>query len=137
MQKNPIAIIILAVVTAAGGFFGGMKYQQSKQPSFAGFIGNRTATGNRNTFRATVGDVIASDDKSITVKLAYGSSKIVLFSDKTEIYKTDTTQKNDLKVGDRVMVTGSNNSDGSQTAENIQINPPIRVFPSGAPTGTQ
>lgn len=144
-------MIILAVVLAGAGFFGGMSYQKSKQSSFMGFApgetGNRQMMrggfqngmggGNRNIFRATTGDIIASDDKSITVKLADGSSKIVLLSDKTDVYKTDKSQKSDLKVGDKVMVTGNDNSDGSQTAQTVQINPLLRVFPSGTPAATQ
>lgn len=142
-------MIILAVVIVAGGFFGGMKYQQSKQSSFAGFgqggteNGQRTrggfqnGTGNRNGFRPTTGDIITSDNNSITIKLVDGSSKIILLSDKTNIYKTAMSQKTDLTAGQKVMVMGTDNSDGSTTAQSIQVNPPVRILQSGAPTGTQ
>lgn len=55
-----------------------------------------------------------------------GSSKIVLFSDKTEINKAAEATKEDLKVGEKVAVFGTENSDGSVTAQNIQLNPQLR-----------
>ena len=63
------------------------------------------------------------DDKSITVKLNNGSSKIVLLTDTMKVTKSDTGVKADLKVGEKVAVFGQGNSDGSVTAETIQLNP--------------
>jgi hypothetical protein len=72
------------------------------------------------------GEIIAADEKSITVKLQDGSSKIVLLSDKTEINKTASTTKEDLKVGEKVAAFGTENSDGSVTAQSVQLNPRFR-----------
>ncbi|MCL5090523.1 MAG: DUF5666 domain-containing protein, partial [Patescibacteria group bacterium] len=98
----------------------------------------RQGNGNPRTgqnFNAVRGEIISSDDKSITVKLNDGSSKIVFFSEKTEYVKSATAAKSDLKSGNTVMIMGSTNSDGSITAQNIQINPLGQVF-RGGPTGT-
>ena len=127
MNKTFIIItIMLVIVVGAGTFFGGMKYQQSKEPAFLRQLG--TAQGartgdNRTGFRPVTGEIIASDDKSITVKLQDGSSKIVFFSDTTQINKAEAASKSDLQTGQQVAVFGTQNSDGSVTAQNIQLNP--------------
>ena len=141
MKKVSIVTIVLVLIVGAGAFFGGMKYQQSKQPTFSrqfgGGQGGRT-TGqpqggtNRGGFRPVSGEIISSDDKSITVKLQDGGSKIVLLSEKTEINKADQVNRSELKVGEKVAVFGTENSDGSVTAQNIQLNPTFRGVPNGS-----
>lgn len=80
-----------------------------------------------------IGSIISMDDKSITVKLADGSSKIVLFSDATTYSNTVRAAKSDLKVGENVAIFGAANSDGSVTATEIQLNPEF-FRPSPSPT---
>lgn len=131
MKKNNLIVIsLLGALTLGGGFFAGMKYQQSKSPTFIRQFGNgqreQVAGASRNGFRPISGEILESDDKSITVKLQDGSSKIVLLSDKTEINKAASGSISDLKVGEKVAVFGSDNSDGSVMAQNIQLNPMIR-----------
>lgn len=127
-MKNTIIVAILVLILGGGGgFFAGMKYQQSKSPAgrFGNFQGNRNGQPQQRNqgFRPVNGEIISSDDKSITVKLSGGSSKIVLLSDKTAINKGVEATKGDLKNGERVAVFGQENSDGSVTAQNIQLNP--------------
>lgn len=137
MKKNLMVTVILVIAVGIGAFFGGMKYQQSKQPSFSRQFGNNqqgTRTGqvqgqlpgNRQGFRPVNGEIIGSDDKSITVKLTDGSSKIVLITSSTSINKAAQASKDDLKNGEKVAVFGQTNSDGSVTAQNIQLNPVLR-----------
>ncbi len=133
MKNNPMIFVIGAlVIGAAVGFFGGMKYQSSKAPQTATntaggrFQGRGGGTG-ANGARPVAGEILSQDDKSITVKLQDGSSKIVFFSNVTAINKAATATKDDLKVGMRVAAFGSANSDGSITASNIQLNPMGRM----------
>jgi hypothetical protein len=131
MKNSIIIAILVAIIVGGGAFFGGMKYQQSKQRSFFrqgnALQGARAGLGgNKMGFRPVNGEIISSDDKSITVKLQDGSSKIVLISDKTEINKAAEATKDDLKTGEKVAVFGQENSDGSVTAQNIQINSVFR-----------
>jgi hypothetical protein len=123
-ENNYVITIILVIVFAVAGFYGGMKYQQSQR----GVIRNgRTGeigiggTGNRGGFRPVAGEIISADDKSITVKLQDDSSKIILINTKTVINKAQTVDKSELKVGEKVSVFGSENTDGSVTAQNVQV----------------
>jgi hypothetical protein len=135
--KNSVLVtIIVVVVVGAAAFFGGMQYQKSQRNSqFAQFAGRAGAGGN-GTFQrrfsgannqaggqAVIGEILKSDDSSITVKTQDGSSKIVLVSGSTAINKQATGTKDDLKTGEKVAIFGTSNSDGSVTAQNIQLNP--------------
>lgn len=126
-----ITILLLLVIVGGGSFFAGTKYQQSKVPNFAamrGQLNNGAArlTGNGNRFgggRQVIGEIISSTDTSLTVRLADGSSKIILLSDKTTVVTTRASTLTDLIVGEKVGVFGSENTDGSVSAQNIQLNP--------------
>ncbi|OGC46441.1 hypothetical protein A2V49_02820 [candidate division WWE3 bacterium RBG_19FT_COMBO_34_6] len=137
-SKSLIITILVALLVGGVGFFGGVKYQQSKEPKFVGQMsrngnfnsnGNRTGDVYQRRFNGpqgqgmVVGEIISSDAKSITVKLPDGSSKIVILSDTSSINKAVECVRDDLIVGENVKVFGSTNSDGSVTAQNIQINP--------------
>jgi flagellar basal body-associated protein FliL len=134
-NKNLIITILLVVIVWAGAFYGGMKYQQRKRPSFNRQFGQSIGQGQRNgqNFRPVNGEIISADDKSITVKMQDGSSKIVLLNDKTEINKASEATKEDLKTGEKVMAMGQENSDGSITAQSIQLNLIFRGNPTGIP----
>lgn len=136
MKNNNLFITVIAVVITGGiAFFGGMKYQQSKNLSqfrqFSGNFGginnmkndNNVKQGGRMGFRPVNGEIISADNESITVKLQDGSSKIVFLSNKTTINKADVATKSDLKNGEKIVAFGTENSDGSMTAQNIQLNP--------------
>ncbi len=151
MKMNPmIMTAVVAVVVAGVSFFGGMKYQQSKAPAFGGgrsgangqFAGGQGravgATGSRSGFRPVSGQIVNVDAKSMTVKLQDGSSKIILLSDTTTFSKSDSGSKTDLTTGATVAVFGTDNSDGSLTAQNIQLNPQMKAQGSqqASPSGT-
>lgn len=137
-----VITVLLLVIFTGGGFFAGTKYQQNKSPVLGQFndrqgganrsgqqIGNRRMGGGQ-----VIGEILSQDDKSITVKLQDGSSKIVLLNDKTTINKASEAQVSDLKTGERVAVFGTTNSDGSVTGQSIQLNPIMRGVPSPEPT---
>lgn len=131
MKQSPIITIIVAVVFLAGGFFADMKYQQMQATKASNAS---TGFGSQNQFgrggrtgglRPTTGEVISTDSTSLTVKLQDGSSKIVILSEKTQINKAEAAMKSDIKTGMRVAVFGTDNSDGSVTAQSVQLNPEL------------
>ncbi len=133
MKNNMLTTIIIAIVVGAVAFFGGMQYQKSKAPTFAGFgtgqngQRQRQFGGNRNGQVPIIGQIISSDAASLTIKQQDGSTKIVLFSETTKITKTETGVKTDLKKDANIAAFGTTNSDGSITAQNIQLNPVFRM----------
>lgn len=141
MNKN-IILAVLVILLCGGSFYGGMKYQQKKglqniRQQFgngqfqrgngsANISGQPRQAGNRMGGRAVTGEILSQDEKSLTVKSADGSSKIVLLSETTTVNKATEGTKDDLKVGEQVVVFGTENTDGSVTAQNIQLNPTFR-----------
>lgn len=139
-NKGLIIGIVVVLVVGGGGFFAGLQYQKSKAPSFAGERGDFSRdqfnqgddhqpgrnSGFRGRFsgqgRPVSGEVIAKDDESITVKVQDGGSKIIFISDTTTVAKTEEGSLDDLAEGTQVLVFGSQNADGSITADNIQLN---------------
>ncbi len=147
MDQNKIkkiAPIIIAIIAVGGvSFYGGMKYaegtfsakpeqrQQMFQQAGAGANGARGtrtgagANGVRVGTNSVNGEIISRDDKSITIKLRDGGSKLIFFSDKTSVSKMAEGSQDDVVIGEQVMVNGSANSDGSITAQSIQVRPEI------------
>jgi hypothetical protein len=140
-MKNLPLIIGVAVIVGVIGFMIGMKYQQTKIPPLSTNIttttqnraaGQRLGRGtNGGIMRPTTGKIINVDDKSITVKMQDGSSKIILLSTQTRINKSESGTTDDLKEGVQVAVIGTSNSDQSVTATAIEINPQLGRFGNG------
>ncbi len=149
-NKNLLIAIIGVVALLVGGgvgFFGGMEYQQSKTTSQRSQSGNAMFQGRMGMGRgangmAVRGQIISADNNSITVKMQDGSTKIVILGSSTQIGKSTTGQASDLVKDENVIVFGTTNSDGSVTAQNIQIGnmmfgprPSGSPMPSNAPSG--
>ena len=151
MKKWLPLFIAIVIVVGGGAFFGGMQVGKGKAPSpevamnvirnlspqqqaqllqqggtgtngtgrtggTGGFLGRGNGAGG-----AVAGDILSQTDNSITVKLSDGSTKIVLYSASTTVGISETGTAADLVVGKTVTVTGTANSDGSVTANRIQI----------------
>ena len=77
----------------------------------------------RNGGGFTTGTVLSKDTTSLTIKGRDGGSKVVFFSDKTSVTKSVEGTVADLSIGNDVAVTGTLNTDGSVTAQSVQIRP--------------
>lgn len=141
-KKNMMVIAGISVLVGAVAFFGGMKYgsnegdagsaQRQRMTGGGGtgfgqgtFAGQGTRGGNRAIAGGGLinGEIISKDDKSITLKLRDGGSKIVFFSTSTEVSKFIKGDAVDLATGNSVMIMGATNSDGSVVAQTIQLRP--------------
>lgn len=134
--NNTVISVVVTLIIAGGlGFYGGMKYQENK---FANSFSEMRGTGqfpgrlsgqdtntnlpSREGLEPVNGEIISSDENSITVKLNDGSTKIVFLADSTTINKAEIGSMDDLAEGETVMVMGTTNSDGSVNAQSIQLN---------------
>ena len=137
MKNLKLIIGALLIIVGLAGFFGGMKYQQSKGFSMNGIQSGDThagMTGRLDSERTRPssnsgmisGEIIGKDEVSITVKQADESTKIILLSENTGVNKTSEGSVDDLKTGETVMIFGQENPDGSISATNIQLNPRFR-----------
>lgn len=144
MKKLIPIVIAVAVAVGGGSFYEGVKYSQSKtssgstqrdfqnlspqerQQRFQQMGANVDArSGQRVAGGGFVGgEIISKDDKSITLKLRDGGSKIIFFSETTVISKLASGSASDLEVGKSISVNGVANSDGSVTAQSIQLQTP-------------
>lgn len=149
-MKNIVAIVIGIVLVGAGSLYAGVKYGESKgaatlraggglanltpeerQARRAQFgMGGGGARGAGGGGGFSAGEILSKDDKSITVKLRDGGSKIIFFSGATQVMKVVTGSAGDLIIGEQVSVMGNANADGSISAQSIQMRPP-------APAGNQ
>jgi hypothetical protein len=128
-------IIVLVAVFYGGMTYGGNNVRASMISRGQGLgAGARTRGIGGNAFGAaggfTAGSIISKDDKSITVSLISGGSKIIFLDTNTKISKSATGSLTDLAVGTQVSVMGAANSDGSINATTVQIRPSMPVVNS-------
>ena len=122
-----VSAIIILLVVGGGSFYFGMNYGKSQsKPTFSAtnFSAARAGRTGSTGANLTSGSIIAEDSSSITLQLPNsGGSKIIFYSDATQINKFASGTSADLVSGTTVSVSGTTNSDGSITASSIQIRP--------------
>lgn len=148
MEKDDVILIAVIAVVLSGiiGYFIGGRNQNQNQSSVSspfsnnrfGRFGNSQSSNSQNSTqshnansmagpRQVMGEILSQDDKSITVKVSDGGSKIIFINDMTKISKSTTATKADLKIGEKITIFGPENSDGSVTADNIQLNSQVKT----------
>ncbi len=133
-------VIIICLVVAGGAFYGGWAMGKTTKSSGAnqwamaggqnrqagGMMRNGAGGAGVNRAGGAVsGEIIKADDKSITVQLTAGGSKIIYLSDTSSVTKSVEGTKADLIIGAKVMVNGTANPDGSVVAQFVQIRPDV------------
>jgi hypothetical protein len=140
--KMMAAVVVGALVIGGGSFYAGTKYAAGNTPSRPqgqGFTGGRPG-GRGGGGGITGGTIISKDAQSITIKLGgpnatstngtASGSRIVLYNPSTQIMKFSAGTASDLTIGDMVTISGTTNSDGSVTAQMVQIRP-VGMGPRG------
>ncbi len=135
VNKNLIIAVIVSSV-----FFGGLGYSFGKTRSVGSFSqfgggfpsgregmmgqgNNRSGNMRQGGAGGTSGEVLSKDAQTLTVKLRDGGSRIVLWSPTTQVSRMASGTPDDVMVGSQVFVTGKTNSDGSVSADMVQIRP--------------
>jgi hypothetical protein len=136
MKKISFLTVGIAVISLIVGLIGGYWYEKSSVSRLANssdqFPGGRAQQGFRSANSRAGGfaaggaisrQVISKDDTSLTIKTRDGSSKIILITGNTTVAKSAAGLISDIATDAMVMVLGNLNSDGSITANSIQIRP--------------
>ena len=124
-MKNIIISVVISVVLAGGiGYFVGSSHALGGAPANPTTRGNFAGRGaGAGGFGGTTGSIVSNSGNSLTVSLKDGSSKVIFISASTTVMKTTAGSSSDLSSGTNVVVMGSTNSDGSITANSIQVRP--------------
>ena len=140
MNTKSIGASVVLVLVGGGAFYAGMSSGANNaaatntarggQFGAAGGFGTGAGMmGGTRTGRSGAGggfasgQIVTSDPNSVTIKLASGSTQIVLVNTTTQVLKSVAGSLANLAAGTEVVVSGSTNSDGSLTAQSIQIRP--------------
>jgi len=134
--------IVIGVILIIIAFVGGLEYGKSTAASsssaasrgatFGSSTGTRSFAGRAGGTGGglVAGTIVAVDPTSISIQLpnststtATTGSTVVLYSDGTSILKSVVGSPADLSVGESVTIQGTANSDGSMSANEIQIRP--------------
>ena len=119
-------LLSIAVIFYLGDFYGksgavGSINNSRGQFATGMFGGANRGASPRGGAGATVGEIISKDNQSITLKVMSGCSKIIFTPSSATVQKMVVSSLADLSVGMSVIVQGGTNSDGSVTAQSIQI----------------
>ena len=160
-----VTYVLVGVVAAGAGFGGGYLFRnyqlgQTRSQFARQFgvgagtstaFGGRTGAGGSNAPRTSAGQmmrfggrpisgsIVSADTNSLTIKMADGSSRIVLLSGTTKITTATVISQSQLTQGATVTILGTDNSDGSVSAESVQLMPTQATTPgtTASPAPTQ
>lgn len=126
------AMVVIALVASGLGFWGGTMYMQNQRATIMGRFqregagtgivqNNPRGAGGAGGPQSVGGEVKAMDDTSITIAMPDGSSRFVFFSSSTKFQALIEKDSSIVKVGSRINAMGPKSSDGSITAQSIQV----------------
>ncbi len=133
-QKKLVTIGVIALIIGAGiGYAGAGMLNRPAAPQFT--RGNFAAGGMMRGGGANggflSGTVVSKNATTMTLNTRDGSSHVVFITPDTTVSKSVDGTMSDVPVGGTVIVSGTTNSDGSVSANLIQLRP--TPSPTGAP----
>jgi hypothetical protein len=125
-NNKKIGLVAGGIIILFVTFYAGVTYGKSKIPArgaagIQAFQNNGGIRSGRNGGGFIAGEVISKDDKSITIQLVGGGSKIIFLDANTKISKMVVSSSTDIAIGTQVSITGTVNADGSENAQAVQI----------------
>ncbi len=136
MQSKTIGIAVVALII--GGVIGYVVPHSAAAKAPTGFAGRTGAVGQfgrggftrgaagtngTNSGNVLTGTVVSVAGQDVTIKMPDGSSRLVLVTPNTTVSKSVTGSLSDVTSGSNVLVSGTSNSDGSLSADLIQLRP--------------
>ncbi len=127
IQKYQVHLVwaVIAIVALGGGFAWGKAGGAASLNGASGAAGAYGASTTRRTAGSgsglVAGQISSIDATSITLQLPNGNSEVVFYASSTQISEPTLVSASKLAVGTNVMVGGTTNSDGSVTAQSIQV----------------
>lgn len=121
-----VAFVVVVLIFSVEMFIGGMKHKMFAGPR-RGFFSDwqKFPSGEFIGAHGVFGEIIVMKENEFVIKGRDDVEKVILISEKTTIQKgREKLKKEDLKVGNFVVVIGSPNEGGQIEAKFI------RVFPS-------
>ncbi len=146
--------VVVLIIVAGGSFYGGMLFGQGQTQSnrqganrfvvngnggyFQGGPGGQGFQGQRgNGQGGGVFGQISEVGAGYLVVDSNGTQTKVTVTDTTLMEKNVSVKLTDFAVGDTVIVSGSQGSDGTFTARSVQSSPMGRFGGQGGPNGGQ
>jgi hypothetical protein len=136
VQKSISVGVVVAVVSLGVGYYFGKKAIISNESGRMGMQGSQMsgrggfARGGANG-NVVNGEVVSFDGGMLTVKGRDGGSRVVVVTSATKVSKPVVASSSDVKQGALVLITGTQNGDGSITAESVSIRDASQGFPGG------
>lgn len=131
LNKQTVTTALISIILAGGGgYYIGSHKQGAQSARIGAQFGQGGIGGQRGGFarggpngNMINGDVVSLSSNILTVKGRDGGSRVILLTGSTKVSKSVAGDKADVKEGTSVLILGTQNSDGSVTADTVQIRP--------------
>lgn len=111
-EKKTLVIVAIAIVGAAIFFYAGAKYEKHKLNALGLLSGSKSSSNKKAAVNSIKGTVTTKDDKSVTIKMADGTTKNIQFSNGMTFGTDGAGSAADVFVGELLVIAGENNADG-------------------------
>ncbi len=118
---TPATAVLVAALTGAAGFIGGVEVEKNQLPASSSAAGGRRASGGvATTSGATVGQVANVSGPDLYVTDQQGNTIKVVTSAASQITRQVATTAHGVQPGDTVLVQGPKAADGSVQALSVR-----------------